>query len=189
LRRFSWGQSRFRHRLLLFTLIAVAVAVLPSGCGVVRHIIQTEVSLLEASEALEAALAQLGVPYKFGGQTPDEGFDCSGLIVWAYKQVVPNVRLRIGDGTYEDGSMEDLFHWNVTLVAPQDLAPGDIVFLADQSRRIVHGGLFIEETEKGFRFVNASSYWGRVVIDEWSWDGEKRGQQFAGAGRLRIVRQ
>lgn len=37
-------------------------------------------------KVLNAAQAQLGKPYVWGGETPQEGFDCSGLIAWAYQQ-------------------------------------------------------------------------------------------------------
>jgi len=36
--------------------------------------------------------------------------------------------------------------------------------------------------------VSASPYSGRVVVDEWPLHGEKRGQRFAGAGRLKVVK-
>ena len=39
-----------------------------------------------ASRAVDAALSQLGTPYVWGGQTPGAGFDCSGLVQWAYRQ-------------------------------------------------------------------------------------------------------
>jgi cell wall-associated NlpC family hydrolase len=36
--------------------------------------------------AVQAAVSQLGVPYVFGGETPGVGFDCSGLVQWAWSQ-------------------------------------------------------------------------------------------------------
>jgi cell wall-associated NlpC family hydrolase len=36
--------------------------------------------------ALQAAVSQLGVPYVFGGEQPGVGFDCSGLVQWAWGQ-------------------------------------------------------------------------------------------------------
>jgi cell wall-associated NlpC family hydrolase len=36
--------------------------------------------------AVNAAVSQLGVPYVFGGEMPGVGFDCSGLVQWAWGQ-------------------------------------------------------------------------------------------------------
>ena len=36
--------------------------------------------------ALHAAISQIGVPYVWGGETPSVGFDCSGLVQWAWAQ-------------------------------------------------------------------------------------------------------
>jgi cell wall-associated NlpC family hydrolase len=36
------------------------------------------------SSAVRLALSQIGVPYVWGGSTPGAGFDCSGLVKWAY---------------------------------------------------------------------------------------------------------
>jgi cell wall-associated NlpC family hydrolase len=36
--------------------------------------------------AVQAAVSQLGVPYVFGGEQPGAGFDCSGLVQWAWGQ-------------------------------------------------------------------------------------------------------
>src|SRR5205814_283952 len=37
--------------------------------------------------AVAAATRALGVPYVWGGASPEAGFDCSGLVQWAYRQV------------------------------------------------------------------------------------------------------
>ena len=34
--------------------------------------------------AVAAAVSQIGVPYVWGGETPGQGFDCSGLVQWAW---------------------------------------------------------------------------------------------------------
>ncbi|MDF0528955.1 NlpC/P60 family protein [Tsukamurella sp. 8F] len=40
----------------------------------------------QAAAAVRAALTQLGVPYQWGGTSPGQGLDCSGLTQWAYRQ-------------------------------------------------------------------------------------------------------
>ncbi len=40
----------------------------------------------EQMAAVQAAVSQLGVPYVFGGESPGVGFDCSGLVQWAWGQ-------------------------------------------------------------------------------------------------------
>ncbi|MGD6750336.1 C40 family peptidase [Streptomyces sp. BH105] len=39
-----------------------------------------------ASQAIQSAIGQVGVPYVWGGEDPGHGFDCSGLTQWAYRQ-------------------------------------------------------------------------------------------------------
>lgn len=41
---------------------------------------------IDTEPAVQAALTQLGVPYVWGGETPGQGFDCSGLVQWSFKQ-------------------------------------------------------------------------------------------------------
>ena len=41
--------------------------------------------------ALKAAESQIGVPYAWGGETPFKGFDCSGLVQWAWAQAGFNI--------------------------------------------------------------------------------------------------
>jgi cell wall-associated NlpC family hydrolase len=40
----------------------------------------------QGQTAVNEAVSQLGVPYAWGGETPGQGFDCSGLMQWAWAQ-------------------------------------------------------------------------------------------------------
>lgn len=69
--------------------------------------------------AVSAAMTQIGRPYVWGAESPSVGFDCSGLVVWAYRQAGVS-----------------LPHYSVYLyqqnqkVNKNDLRPGDLVFYA-----------------------------------------------------------
>lgn len=83
--------------------------------------------------AVEWALAQIGTPYVWGGETPGVGFDCSGLVQAAY--AVAGVHLpRVAQDQYD-----------VTPKLPADapLQPGDLVFFGGSPSSIDHVGLYV----------------------------------------------
>ena len=83
--------------------------------------------------ALDWALAQVGTPYIWGGETPGVGFDCSGLVQAAYK--VAGVALaRTAQAQYDAGPR---------LPAGAPLVPGDLVFFGSGSNSIDHVGIYV----------------------------------------------
>ena len=75
------------------------------------------VDLAAADRVVVAARSQLGVPYVWGASTPGIGFDCSGLVQWAYAQA----GIRLPRTTAELVRVGEA-------VGPADLQPGDLVF-------------------------------------------------------------
>ncbi len=67
--------------------------------------------------AVQAAVSQLGVPYVFGGEQPGVGFDCSGLVQWAWAQA----GVSIGRTTETEWA-------SLTHVPLNALQPGDLLF-------------------------------------------------------------
>jgi cell wall-associated NlpC family hydrolase len=61
----------------------------PDGTGVAITLPDGSVAYApneRAAKAVRAALSQQGVPYVWGGTTPGQGLDCSGLTQWAYRE-------------------------------------------------------------------------------------------------------
>ena len=92
--------------------------------------------------AVAAARTQLGVPYVWGGETPGVGFDCSGLVQWAWRQA--GVNLPRTSGAQFAAS---------TPISVADLEPGDLLFYgpsgSDHVAMYIGGGMMIEAPETG----------------------------------------
>ena len=67
--------------------------------------------------AVQAAVSQLGVPYVFGGEQAGVGFDCSGLVQWAWAQAGVTIP-RTTEVQWPD----------LTHVSLDALEPGDLLF-------------------------------------------------------------
>jgi cell wall-associated NlpC family hydrolase len=78
--------------------------------------------------ALAAAETQLGVPYVFGGDTPGVGFDCSGLVMWAFAQAGVSFAHYV-----------PAIYAAVQPIPESELEPGDLVFAPDLS----HVGIYV----------------------------------------------
>lgn len=93
---------------------------------------------------VELALEAIGTPYVWGG-TDDNGFDCSGLIQYAYGEfgiVLP----RVSTAQIQEGSPVGL--------DPDLLRPGDILgFSLDDPDKTSHVGLYVGDYE----FIHSSS--------------------------------
>lgn len=82
----------------------------------------------DRTAVVQAALTQVGAPYAWGGAAPG-GFDCSGLVMWAFQQA----------GIALPHSSQALAHGGQP-VALSDLQPGDVLtFYSDAS----HAGIYI----------------------------------------------
>lgn len=84
-------------------------------------------------DALKRAFSLLGTPYRWGGTSPETGFDCSGLVGYVFRTIgidLPRVsREMAGAGTP---------------VNDRDaLAKGDLVFFGRSGSRIDHVGIYI----------------------------------------------
>ncbi|GAA4478503.1 C40 family peptidase [Rhodococcus olei] len=85
-----------------------------------------------AADAVRNALSQQGVPYSWGGTTPGQGLDCSGLTQWAYGEAgVPLPRLA------QEQSVG-------VPVDPSDLKPGDLAVWDGHVAMVIGNGQMVE---------------------------------------------
>lgn len=104
----------------------------------------------QAHDVTIYALGLVGTPYRYGGNTPESGFDCSGLIGHVYRARA-NVAL--------PRSVSGLQYWG-QLLAADELRTGDLV-LFGPTNAATHAGIYVGEG----RFVHAPSSGGTVRMD------------------------
>ncbi|MCT4700672.1 C40 family peptidase [Dryocola boscaweniae] len=81
---------------------------------------------------------QLGKPYVWGGQTPSQGFDCSGLIYYVYNQLLSRKLPRTANGMFQDRGLKH--------VPKEALRRGDLIFFQIKSRdKADHVGVYLGE--------------------------------------------
>ncbi len=121
-----------------------------------------------AANITSYALALIGVDYRFGGNTPDQGLDCSGLIRYVFQQATgislprsAREQARVGQSIKRD-----------------DLQPGDLVFFNTRRFQFSHVGLYIGDN----RFIHAPSTGGSVEVS--NLDNRYWQKAFNGARRV-----
>lgn len=97
------------------------------------------------------ALNYLGIRYRFGGASPETGFDCSGLVAYTAKRSL---------GLELPRSSTDIAQQGVS-VAKNQLKVGDLVFFNTLGHRYSHVGIYLGNN----RFVHSPSTGGVVRVE------------------------
>lgn len=104
-----------------------------------------------ASELALRAMGMVGINYKFGGTTPENGLDCSGLVRHVFKEAWGAILPRTSEEISQLGDKVD----------PKDLQPGDLVFYNTLKRGFSHVGIYLG----GKKFIHSPSAGGQVRIE------------------------
>jgi cell wall-associated NlpC family hydrolase len=124
-------------------------------------------ALRNRGDALVAvAMSLRGTRYRYGGATP-AGFDCSGLVFYAHRQL----GLAVPRTSRDQAEAADT-------VKPRKLRRGDLVFFKIDSPRVNHVGIYVGR----HRFVHAPGAGKPVTVN--SLDDEFYAQSFWSAGRF-----
>ncbi len=121
-----------------------------------------------ANAVLMRAISLVGTPYRWGGNTPEGGFDCSGLVNYVFRDML-DVRL--------PRTSRELFDLQGPRITPGQLAGGDLVFFGNGGA-VSHVGIYVGEG----RFVHAPNSGGTVRLDRL--DGSWWREHYTGARRL-----
>ena len=105
--------------------------------------------LSRAHELMVQSLSLIGIRYRYGGDTPQTGFDCSGFVRYVYHQI----------GTALPRRASDISRFGAT-VDRDELQPGDLVFFNTLRRPFSHVGIYLGDQ----RFIHAPSRGGNVEI-------------------------
>jgi cell wall-associated NlpC family hydrolase len=141
--------------LLLLRWLPIAACLLilgcasPTGRSPVAPIGYTLLTAEQSNDVAIYAMGLVGTPYRYGGNTPEGGFDCSGLIAYVFRRSV-------GQPTPRTVARMAGFGQPVPV---SELRTGDLVLFGASTPS--HAGIYVGEG----RFVHAPSTGGEVRLD------------------------
>jgi len=107
-----------------------------------------------ASDLVMQAMNFLGVPYRRGGNTAEQGFDCSGFTRHVFENSIGLVLPRRADQQAQSAGLLN--------VKREELKPGDLVFFNTMRRAFSHVGIYVGEG----KFIHAPRSGGEVRVED-----------------------
>lgn len=154
--------------LFLPLFSAASSAMEPSDLGMPANFARFHDFTERTSELAMRSMALVGIRYKYGGNSPEHGMDCSGLVGYVFKETWGMSLPRTTGEISLLGQRVDT----------RDLRPGDLVFYNTLKRAFSHVGIYLGDN----KFIHSPSHGGEVRIERMDvnyW--EKR---FNGARRI-----
>lgn len=98
------------------------------------------------------ALGMIGLRYRFGGNTPESGLDCSGFVRYVFNDTFGFLLPRRAVEMSRVGTSVDM----------AELRPGDLVFFNTMRHTFSHVGIYIGDN----KFVHAPSTGSKIRVDD-----------------------
>ncbi|MGY4213003.1 MULTISPECIES: C40 family peptidase [Burkholderia] len=122
----------------------------------------------KAGDVVVGALNMIGVRYRWGGNSPDSGLDCSGFVRYVFQDTLGMSLPRRAEEMSRVGEK----------VSMSNLKPGDLVFFNTMRRTFSHVGIYIGDN----KFVHSPSTGSTIRVDDL--DNGYWEKRFTGARRL-----
>ena len=106
----------------------------------------------KAGDVVVGALNMIGVRYRWGGNSPDSGLDCSGFVRYVFQDTLGLALPRRAEEMSRVGEK----------VRFSDLKPGDLVFFNTMRRTFSHVGIYIGDN----KFVHSPSTGSTIRVDD-----------------------
>lgn len=149
-------------------LFYIVFTIIVSGCASFDPTPPPVPPRAQRTEALLQTLLALGLDYRYGGNSPVTGFDCSGLVAHVYREAW-GIRLPHNTLAQSESGIP---------VSLSELQAGDLVFYDTLARPYSHVGIYLGDG----RFVHAPKSGARVRIEHVS--STYWAQRFNGARRV-----
>lgn len=138
---------------LSWTLALVGCGTTPRSGDKADDNIRSRLTAEQSKDVTVYAIGLVGTPYRWGGNTPDSGFDCSGLIAHVYQKSAQLKAPR---------TVAELKDWGAALT-PDAIRTGDLIVFS-KGNESTHAGIYVGDG----RFVHAPSTGGRVRLDRYN---------------------
>ena len=140
----------------LFSALLLLLSVVVTGCSTTQASVKKDYFTLEKSEQTQEivvyAIGLLGTNYRFGGNHPEAGLDCSGMVSYVVAQVsgrkLPHNAARIAAMTQP--------------IKKEQLQPGDLVFFNTSRKKYSHMGIYLGSG----KFIHAPATQGQVRVEK-----------------------
>lgn len=143
----AWRHCRLLAGLAVLSILAACATVSPE-----RNASIPPPSANVANNVLFRAIGLVGTPYRWGGNTPDTGFDCSGLVDYVF---------RTAAGLALPRTSRAMAALDAPKISRTELEPGDLLFFGHR-HRVNHVAIYVGHG----RFVNAPDTGGTVRLDQ-----------------------